>query len=88
MPRDTEQFKFLTVQSKYFGFYNMYLITKDFDYPKHQKLLYKYHESFQKIKHIMKNDDGGLPSFWLPMMRDWLKGLQVGLGPEGILRLS
>ena len=28
VPRDTNEFNFLASQSKYFGFYNMYAVTK------------------------------------------------------------
>lgn len=63
-------------QVRDFGFYTAYLVTeKGFDYPKHQRLLYEYHEAFMRVPNVVKNDDGGLPgNFWLAMFRDWLLG--------------
>uniref|UniRef100_A0A8D9BH04 Protein patched n=1 Tax=Cacopsylla melanoneura TaxID=428564 RepID=A0A8D9BH04_9HEMI len=78
VPRHTPEQDFLRVQVRDFGFYTAYLVTeKGFDYPKHQKLLYEYHEAFMRVPNVVKNDDGGLPgNFWLAMFRDWLLGLQ------------
>ncbi|XP_023228642.1 protein patched-like [Centruroides sculpturatus] len=77
VPRNTNEYKFLSAQSKYFGFFNMFAITQgNFEYPTNQKLLYEYHEAFTRIDKIIKNDDGGLPDFWLAIFRDWLSGLQ------------
>ncbi|XP_023227084.1 protein patched homolog 1-like, partial [Centruroides sculpturatus] len=75
VPRNTNEYKFLSAQSKYFGFFNMFAITQgNFEYPTNQKLLYEYHEAFTRIDKIIKNDDGGLPDFWLAIFRDWLSG--------------
>ncbi|GLH01274.1 Protein patched [Gryllus bimaculatus] len=77
VPQHTDEHAFLTAQSRYFGFYNMYAVTQgDFEYPTNQKLLYEYHDAFMRIPNIIKNDDGGLPEFWLSMFRDWLIGVQ------------
>ena len=77
VPRDTSEHKFLNFQRQYFSFFYMYAVTKNnFDYPNNQKLLYEYHQSFTRVGAIIKNDDGGLPPFWLPMFRDWLLSLQ------------
>ncbi|KAF7991588.1 hypothetical protein HCN44_008959 [Aphidius gifuensis] len=77
VPRNSDEYAFLLAQSKHFGVFNMYAVTgRDFDYPHNQKLLYEYHDSFIRIKNIIKNDDGGLPKFWLMYFRDWLKNLQ------------
>ncbi|CAL4069872.1 unnamed protein product [Meganyctiphanes norvegica] len=77
VPRDTPEFGFLSAQQKYFGFYNMFAVTQgNFEYPVKQKLLHEYHEAFTRVHHIIKNDDGGLPEFWLSLFRDWLIGLQ------------
>lgn len=77
VPHGTDAHAFLSAQAKYFGFYNMYAVTEgDFEYPTNQKLLYEYHEAFVRVPSIVKNDDGGLPQFWLAMFRDWLLGLQ------------
>ena len=65
----------------------MYAVTKDnFDYPNNQKLLYEYHHSFTRIPAIIKNDDGGLPEFWLSMFRDWLLGLQAAFDQDWTAR--
>lgn len=75
VPRNTNEYQFLSQQAKYFGFFNMFAVTQgNFEYPTNQRLLYKYHEAFMRIGNIIKNDDGGLPEFWLSMFRDWLLG--------------
>lgn len=75
VPQGTNEYAFLSAQSRYFGFYNMYAVTKgDFEYPTNQKLLYEYHEAFMRVPSVIKNDDGGLPEFWLGLFRDWLIG--------------
>lgn len=77
VPQGTIEHSFLSTQGKYFGFYNMYAVTQgDFEYPTNQKLLYEYHEAFMRVPNVIKNDDGGLPEFWLSLFRDWLIGLQ------------
>lgn len=77
VPKDTNEHKFLNVQSNMFGFYNMFAVTQgDFEYPTNQKLLQEYHEAFVRVPHVIKNDNGGLPEFWLTMFRDWLLNLQ------------
>uniref|UniRef100_A0A1B6DUL2 SSD domain-containing protein n=1 Tax=Clastoptera arizonana TaxID=38151 RepID=A0A1B6DUL2_9HEMI len=77
VPRGSMEYAFLDAHSKYFGFYNMHAVTqKDFEYPTNQKLLHEYHEAFMRVKNVIKNDDGGLPEFWLGLFRDWLLGLQ------------
>lgn len=75
VPQGTIEHSFLSTQGKYFGFYNMYAVTQgDFEYPTNQKLLYEYHEAFMRVPNVIKNDDGGLPEFWLGLFRDWLTG--------------
>ncbi|XP_063976925.1 protein patched isoform X1 [Diachasmimorpha longicaudata] len=77
VPQGSDEHSFLTAQTKYFGFYNMWAITgRDFDYPNNQKLLHEYHDAFMRVNRIIKNDDGGLPKFWLEYFRDWLRNLQ------------
>jgi patched 1 protein len=77
LPKNTNDYRFLNVQNKLFGFYNMYAVTKgDFEYPTNQKLVYEYHEAFIKVSSVIKNDNGGLPDFWLSLFRDWLLNLQ------------
>ncbi|XP_052102126.1 protein patched homolog 1-like [Mytilus californianus] len=78
VPKDTNEYKFLKAQSKYFGFYNVYMVTKDgFDYPNNQHLLRDYHRAFQTVDNIIKKQDNSMPDFWLDMFRDWLKDIQV-----------
>ena len=80
VPRNTNEFRFLSQRAKYFGFFNMYAVTQgNFEYPTNQKLLHDYHDAFTRIERIIKNDDGGLPDFWLSMFRDWLLGKFVFL---------
>ena len=78
VPQNSDEQAFLAAQATHFGFYNMYVVTsRDFEYPTNQKLLYDFHNSFMRVKNIMKNDDGGLPEFWLSLFRDWLLKLQA-----------
>ncbi|KAJ8306118.1 hypothetical protein KUTeg_016663 [Tegillarca granosa] len=77
VPKGTTEYSFLETQSKYFGFYNIYLVTKGgFDYPNNQNLLYEYHRAFQSVGNIIKREDGSMPTFWLSQFRQWLQGLQ------------
>ncbi|XP_012064028.1 PREDICTED: protein patched [Atta cephalotes] len=83
VPQNSNEHAFLSAQAKYFGFYNMYAVTgRDFEYPTNQKLLFDYHDSFMRIKNVIKNDNGGLPEFWLSLFRDWLKGLQAAFDKD------
>ncbi|KAK0164434.1 hypothetical protein PV328_003065 [Microctonus aethiopoides] len=83
VPQNSEEHSFLVAQAKYFGFYNMYAVTgRDFEYPNNQKLLYEYHDAFMRVKNVIKNDDGGLPKFWLDLFRDWLRGLQMAFDKD------
>ncbi|XP_063239039.1 protein patched [Bacillus rossius redtenbacheri] len=77
VPQGTDQHAFLAAQGRYFGFYDMRAVTTgDFEYPTNQRLLHEYHEGFMRVPSVVKNDDGGLPDFWLSMFRDWLTNLQ------------
>ncbi|XP_041359146.1 protein patched homolog 1-like isoform X2 [Gigantopelta aegis] len=77
VPRDTKEFKFLEAQSKYFGFYNIFAVTQgNFDYPNNQKLMYDYHNAFDRVKKIIRGENGELPTFWLELFRQWLSDLQ------------
>lgn len=77
IPRNTTEYRFISAQSRLFGFYNIFAVTQgNFEYPQNQKLLREYHESFIRIPHIIKNDNGGLPDFWLNIFRNWLLTLQ------------
>ncbi|TGZ37491.1 Protein patched [Temnothorax longispinosus] len=83
VPQNSNEHAFLSAQAKHFGFYNMYAVTgRDFEYPNNQRLLYEYHDAFMRIKNVIKNDNGGLPEFWLSLFRDWLKGLQMAFDKE------
>jgi patched 1 len=78
IPRNTSEYNFISAQSKLFGFYNIYAVTQgNFEYPQNQKILREYHESFIRVPYIIKNDNGGLPDFWLNQFRDWLRTLQL-----------
>lgn len=77
VPGGSREQAFLKAQSHYFGFFHIFAITRgNFEYPTKQRLLLEFHEAFTSIEHIIKNDDGGLPDFWLTLFRDWLRGLQ------------
>ncbi|GAB6028772.1 hypothetical protein CHUAL_004588 [Chamberlinius hualienensis] len=77
VPRNTNEYNFLAAQNKYFGFYHMFSVTKgNFEYPTNQRILYEYHNAFTRVHEIIKDDNGGLPEFWLSLFRDWLLALQ------------
>ncbi|KAH3696994.1 hypothetical protein DPMN_084478, partial [Dreissena polymorpha] len=82
VPRDTSEYHFLEKQSKYFGFYNIYLVTKDLDYPNNQRLLREYHYAFQNVDKIIREENNELPTFWLDSFRSWLLGLQAAFDRE------
>ncbi|RLU17567.1 hypothetical protein DMN91_009803 [Ooceraea biroi] len=83
VPQNSNEYAFLSAQAKHFGFYNMYAVTgRDFEYPNNQRLLYEYHDAFMRIKNVFKNDNGGLPEFWLGLFRDWLKSLQTAFDKD------
>ncbi|GFT84485.1 protein patched [Nephila pilipes] len=76
VPKNTNEYDFLSQRTRYFGLFNMFAVTKgNFKYPTNQRLLYDYHDAFTRINKI-KNDNGEAPEFWLTMFRDWLYGLQ------------
>ena len=75
VPRHSAEYTFLDAQRRYFGFFNMFAVTQgNFEYPTNQRLLHEYHHAFTRVPRVIKNDDGGLPDFWLGMFRDWLLG--------------
>ncbi|EDO48180.1 predicted protein, partial [Nematostella vectensis] len=76
VPRNTTEHKFVDAQSKYFSYYIMYAVTKEYDYPNGQKLMYKYHEAFSRVRNIIKSPDIKTQPFWLIYFRDWLKDMQ------------
>ena len=77
VPRNTSIHSFLEAQDKYFGFYNMYAVTEgNFEYPQQQALLYDYHNAFVRVPSVIKDDNGGLPEFWLSLFRAWLVKVQ------------
>lgn len=50
IPRNTNEYNFISAQSKLFGFYNIFAVTQgNFEYPQNQKLLREYHESFIRV---------------------------------------
>nr|Q98864.1 RecName: Full=Protein patched homolog 1; Short=PTC1; Short=Patched 1 [Danio rerio]CAA67386.1 patched protein [Danio rerio] len=78
VPRDTQEYEFITAQFKYFSFYNMYLVTMDgFDYARSQRQLLQLHNAFNSVKYVVKDGNHKLPRMWLHYFQDWLKGLQA-----------
>ena len=48
----------------------MYAVIQDnLEYPQNQQLIHDYHKSFVSVGNIIKDDDGGLPEFWLSLLR-------------------
>lgn len=77
VPKNTSAYEFIKAQNRYFGFYHMYAVTQEhFEYPQNQKTLYDYHNAFVRVPNIIKDDDGGLNEFWLPLFRNWLLRIQ------------
>lgn len=78
LPRNTQEYRYLEAQSRYFGFYNFYLVTTELEYPLNQPLLYEYHASLARVPHVLKDSNGGLNmnDFWLANFRDYLVDLQ------------
>lgn len=72
VPRDTSEYHFLEKESKYFGFYNIYVVTKELDYPNNQRQLRELHSAFHNVKPVLRKEDGSLPVFWLDAFRSWL----------------
>ena len=78
VPRNSSAYEFFTSQRAYFPYYNMFAVTKqNFEYPTNQKTLYDYHNAFIRVPNIVKDDQGGLPEFWLPLFRNWLVRIQT-----------
>lgn len=79
LPKDTQEYNFLEIQNKYFGFYNFYLVTTELEYPLNQQLLYEYHSSLTKIPNVLKDSNGGLNmnDFWLANFKEFLIDLQM-----------
>ena len=64
VPKNTSVYSFLDAQHKYFGYYNMYVVTQGhFEYPQNQKIIYDYQNAFVRVPNLIKDDDGGLPEF-------------------------
>ena len=77
VPKNTSVYSFLDSQHKYFGYYNMYAVTQGhFEYPQNQKIIYDYQNAFVRVPNLIKDDDGGLPEFWLSLFRTWLVKIQ------------
>lgn len=78
LPKNTQEYKYLEAQNKFFGFYNFYLVTTELEYPFSQPLLHEYHSSLTKVPNILKDSNGGLNlnDFWLANFREYLIDLQ------------
>lgn len=76
VPKSSNEYEYMRHQQRFFGVYRIFAITQaNFEYPTNQRLLYEYHDAFTRVEKIVKNDDGGLPGFWLSHFRDWLLGM-------------
>ena len=77
VPRNTDEYRFLSAQKQHFSVFNMFIVTKgNFDYANNQRLLIQFHRAFDRVSSLIKDENGSLPDFWLHMFRDWLHGLQ------------
>lgn len=80
VPKDTLEYKHMTLRRKYFPIFNAFAVTKDnFDYSTSQKLLHEYYQALNKIDGIDKDDRAVSPNFWLILFREWLLDLQKSL---------
>ena len=51
VPQNTSVWRFLDAEDRYFGFYNMYAVTRgNFEYPQNQALLHDYHAAFVRVQ--------------------------------------
>ena len=83
VPKNTTAYSFLDAQHKYFGYYNMHVVTQGhFEYPQNQKIIYDYQNAFVRVPNLIKNDDGGLPEFWLSLFRTWLVKIQTAFDDD------
>ena len=39
--------------------------------------MYDYHNAFDRVKKIIRGENGELPTFWLELFRQWLSGEKV-----------
>ncbi|CAK8675849.1 unnamed protein product [Clavelina lepadiformis] len=76
LPRGTREHAAIVAQTTYFSFYNMYIVTKKFNYHSNQEHLYRLHHSVGNISYVVRETDGSLNRFWLEYFRDWLQVLQ------------
>nr|XP_009858682.2 protein patched homolog 1 isoform X1 [Ciona intestinalis] len=76
LPRGTREHDAIVVQTTYFSFFNMYVVTKNFDYASQQQNLFDLHSKVGNISYVMRQTDGTVTKFWLQYMRDWLLDLQ------------
>lgn len=78
LPKNTQEYKYLEAQTRFFGFYNFYLVTTELEYPHSQQILHEYHESLKQVPYVLKDSNGGLSfnNFWLANFRDFLVDLQ------------
>lgn len=53
VPKDTAEYKFLQTQSKYFGFYNVYMVTKVRDWNYYIQRSYKTKFAFYTNKSLI-----------------------------------
>ncbi|XP_078574684.1 protein patched homolog 1-like isoform X1 [Branchiostoma floridae x Branchiostoma japonicum] len=78
VPKGSREHDFLRLQSKYFSFYNMYIVTQsDYDYPNGQAGLDSLHEDFMRVNKIVLTPEGNLPEYWLSYFRQWLFDVQA-----------
>lgn len=78
LPKNTQEYKYLEAHTRFFGFYNFYLVTTELEYPHSQRLLHEYHESLKQVPYVLKDSNGGLGfnNFWLGNFREFLTDLQ------------
>uniref|UniRef100_A0AC35U3X0 SSD domain-containing protein n=1 Tax=Rhabditophanes sp. KR3021 TaxID=114890 RepID=A0AC35U3X0_9BILA len=81
LPATTAPAAFLRAREKYFSFYPMFAVIKgpNIDYPNKQQMIEDLRFDIAKSNFVIKQD--GLPSepYWMMMMRNWLKALQIDL---------
>ncbi|CAB3364568.1 Hypothetical predicted protein [Cloeon dipterum] len=83
VPASTSVHEYFHLHTSYFNFYNMHITTKGaFNYNTKQALLHDFHSKFIGVNNIIREQDGGLPRFWLATFKEWLIDIQLAFDED------
>ncbi|XP_071837181.1 protein patched homolog 1-like isoform X2 [Apostichopus japonicus] len=83
IPQDSPEAHFLASQSKYFSYYNMYIVSEEMgDFPWRQQEMYALHREVGLLDKVVRRPDGGIQSFWLEVFREWLIDMQAAFDKD------